>query len=82
MRSDALHARISESHGVQHPAAKLGDAQRRMALPRLRRHRLRHDAAQKIEVDDAIELAPKAGGAGSKEYRVLEGGAEQLDRGH
>ena len=76
MICDALHARIRESHGVQHPAPKLGDAQRRVALPRFWCHRLRDDTAEQIEVDDMIELAAKAGGAGSKEYRVLEGGAE------
>ena len=53
-----------------------------MALPRLRRHGLRDDAAENIEIDDIIELAAKAGSAGSKENRVLEGGAEEIDRAH
>src|SRR5256712_7552819 len=82
IRSDALHAWIRESHGVQHAAAKLGDAQRRMALPRLGCHRFRDDATEEIEVDDVIELPAEAGSTSSKENRVLEGGAEQIDRVH
>src|SRR6266699_1033790 len=51
---------------------------------RLRRggDRLGDDAAKEIEVDDIVELAAKAGSSGCKEYRVVEGGAEQLDRAH
>jgi len=79
---DALHTRIRKPHGVQHTAAKLGDPQRRVALARLRRHRLRDDTAEQIEVDDIIELAAKAGSAGSKKNRILEGGAEEVDGAH
>ena len=72
--------RIRETHGVQHAATKLRDAQGRVSLSRLRRHRFGDDAPQKIEIDHVIELAPEPGGASSKQNGILERRAEQLDR--
>src|SRR2546423_10341388 len=75
-------ARIREAHRVQHAAAEFGDPQGCVALPRFWRHCLGDEAAKQIEIDDMVQLAAKAGGAGSKEDRVLEGGAEKLHRIH
>ena len=64
MTRDFLDPRIGEANRVEHAAAKLRDAQRRVAAARFGSDCLRHDAAQGVEVDDAVELAPKTGGTG------------------
>src|SRR5205807_7769407 len=76
-----LETRVRESNGVQHSARELGDARPGVPAARLRRDCFGDDSAQGFEVDHTGHLVPETGGAGSEEDGVLEGDAEQRDRG-
>ena len=46
-RDEAVNSRIREADRVQHPDVRLGDADRRVAVPRERRDGLRHEAVER-----------------------------------
>ena len=55
-----VDAGIRQPDGVDHPAVELGDARRRRACARLEAHGLRDDPAERVEIDDAVELVAVA----------------------
>ena len=82
MLGNLRDARIREADGVQHAATELRDPHRGMALTRFRCDGLRDNAAEQVEIDDAIELPAEAGGPSSKQNRILEIGPEKIHRTH
>ena len=71
---------IGEPDRVEHAAPKLGHPRRAVARARGERHGLGDDAAEAIEVHDAGQLAPEAGGAGGEQEGILEVAAEDRPR--
>jgi hypothetical protein len=61
---DRLDAGVGEPDRVQHPAHELGDPGTAMAWARLGGDRFGDDAAQRIEIDDAVNFPPETGRAG------------------
>jgi hypothetical protein len=72
---------VRETDGIDHPGAKVGDAQRSVALARLGTDRLRHDAAEPVQVNHLVELARVPGRSGGEDDRVLKDDARDIDRG-
>jgi hypothetical protein len=75
-----VEPRIGEADGVDHPSRELGDARCRIALSWLDAHRLGHEPAYGVELDDARQLVAVAGRAGGEHDRVLEGESGDVHR--
>ena len=69
---DLLDTWIGEPDRVDHSAIELGDAWRARAKPALDAHRLRHQTAKRVEIDDVGKLPPISGCASSKQHRILK----------
>ena len=73
-----VEPRVRQPHRIEHPRGELGHARWWVALPRLSRHGLRHDAAQAVKVHEPVELAAEPGSAGREQNRVLEPSSEDV----
>ena len=80
MRDERLDAVVVEADRVEHAGGGLDRSPRRVAGPRLLRDRLRQNAAEAAEVDQAFHLAGVAERARRDEDRIRQPQPAELDR--
>ncbi len=69
---DLLHARIRQTDGVDHSRGEFRYAWSSSSGARFDADRLRHEAAERTDIQDAVQFAAVSGGTGRQEERILK----------